>query len=519
MKRLLFRLGKDVLNVVLLLLFTIVCSSSMPASKNWFSVNNLYYTIVPNTDNVSVRRSENKEYGNLEKIVIPSKVSYLGKTYNVIGIGYGAFQNCEQLKEVQLPNTILEIANSAFAVCKNLKSIVIPEKTKSIGDRAFSSCYSLNKVVLPKRMEDLGSYAFAECTKLEEITIPEGIKGLTSTFYGCTSLKRVLLPNSLTVLREAFSHCESLTSINIPENVKIIARSTFFRCNNLKSITLGSGLKEILPRAFYKCESLERIIIPINTETVHAWAFMDCPNLKQVIVSSNSNISDNIFNNCPNAKIVRNGSSVNSQNFNNNQKNNVIRNNKVNTNSRIKNTSPNQRIINEQKLTFNESKGKDIGIVELVEKPFGLKKLDNKLLKKDFDVLMKSSYPEVKVDKDNEYYTYGWKSSIDISCEGKLMYLSSIRFANLNSLKKNGIQYVWYKFAFDEPKYSLDDMKQFVNLLIKKLQAHYKHKGDIPKKDQFKSIELHGDNKNVVISLDSSSRHVNVAVYYEPFRF
>ena len=90
-------------------------------------------------------------------------------------------------------------------------------------------------------------------------------------------------------------------------------------------------------------------------------------------------------------------------------------------------------------------------------------------------------------------------------------HLASIE-RKMNSLKKNGIQYVSYTFAFDEPKYSLDDMKQFVNLLIKKLQAHYKHKGDIPKMDQFKSIELHGDNKNVVISLDSSSRHVNVAV-------
>jgi hypothetical protein len=159
----------------------------------------------------------------LESVEVLPFVTYKDKVYTVNEIKEWAFQNCDLLTNVKLPETIKYIRYSAFSGCTDLVSINIPHHIKEIEGAAFSGCSSLTS-----------------------ITIPAGIKEISNgLFGGCKSLKNVHLPIGLTSIGEgAFKNCKSLASIDIPESVLILIRKYF--TNNLAfSSTLNVGL--ILP--------------------------------------------------------------------------------------------------------------------------------------------------------------------------------------------------------------------------------------------------------------------------------
>ena len=57
-----------------------------------------------------------------------------------------AFQNCEKLIEVIIPNSVKFIGSHAFAFCTRLTNIIIPNSVVYIGAGAFTGNYSLIKI-------------------------------------------------------------------------------------------------------------------------------------------------------------------------------------------------------------------------------------------------------------------------------------------------------------------------------------------------------------------------------------
>ena len=64
----------------------------------------------------------------------------------VTSIGDSAFEGCDRLKSITIPDSVTSIGKSAFAVCRNLTSITIPDSVTSIGRYAFQSCEGLTAV-------------------------------------------------------------------------------------------------------------------------------------------------------------------------------------------------------------------------------------------------------------------------------------------------------------------------------------------------------------------------------------
>lgn len=55
-------------------------------------------------------------------------------------IASSAFENCENMKSVSLPNKLLTIGKAAFSGCSSLTTITFPSTLKSIEEKAFNGC-------------------------------------------------------------------------------------------------------------------------------------------------------------------------------------------------------------------------------------------------------------------------------------------------------------------------------------------------------------------------------------------
>ena len=51
----------------------------------------------------------------------------------------GAFEYCENLTSIEIPNSVTSIGAGTFEHCENLTSIKIPNGIKNIGDYAFEN--------------------------------------------------------------------------------------------------------------------------------------------------------------------------------------------------------------------------------------------------------------------------------------------------------------------------------------------------------------------------------------------
>lgn len=79
---------------------------------------------------------------------------------------FNGFANKGNAVEVIVPskdvngNGVTSIRASAFEGCNNLTSVTIPNSVTSIGNRAFHSCSSLISVTIPGSVTSIGSYVF-----------------------------------------------------------------------------------------------------------------------------------------------------------------------------------------------------------------------------------------------------------------------------------------------------------------------------------------------------------------------
>ena len=107
---------------------------SMPMFAYDFENNGIYYEIGLN-NTVSVTEGNTKYSGD---IVIPSRVTYDGKTYSVASIGNNAFGGCGGLTSITIGNGVTLIGENAFWYCVGLTSVTIGNSVTSIGNFAFS---------------------------------------------------------------------------------------------------------------------------------------------------------------------------------------------------------------------------------------------------------------------------------------------------------------------------------------------------------------------------------------------
>ena len=234
---------------------------------------------------------------------------------DVLCLGRCAFSNCRQLETVTIPKTVKTIDEFAFCNCKKLKAVILSKdsRLKSIGDHAFDDCNSLTSITIPNGITSIGEWAFRGCNSLTSMVIPNSVTSIgEAAFYWCSNLTSITIPRSVTSIGEwVFGGCSSLTSITIPNNVTSIGEAAFYWCSNLTSITIPNSVTSIGDEAFRWCSSLTSITIPNSVTSIGAWAFDNCESLTSITIpNSVTCIAVCSFQDCSNLASIRIPNSV-----------------------------------------------------------------------------------------------------------------------------------------------------------------------------------------------------------------
>ena len=110
-------------------------------------------------------------------------------------IGHKAFARCQQLTEIDLSQTQVNIVHmQVFSHCRLLAQISLPKHLAEISAEAFEACVSLCTVALPQQLRCIGHRAFAGCSKLVCLTYRSTKAGrrrlqvAANAFEGCQAL-------------------------------------------------------------------------------------------------------------------------------------------------------------------------------------------------------------------------------------------------------------------------------------------------------------------------------------------
>lgn len=193
-------------------------------------------------------------------------------------------------EEVVIPEKIAgkpvtEIAEDAFQFCENLTSVEIPDTVQTIGKNAFWSCHKLQHVTLPKNLAAVGDNCFRSCGLLAELEIPVALQKIgLDAFCDTAWLKNQQTENPLVQVNHILIDATTCsgTAVEVPDGVTEIGNFAFYNCGNLQKIMLPASVMKIDWGAFWQCSGLETLTVQGNLAKIGESAFSDCTKLSAV---------------------------------------------------------------------------------------------------------------------------------------------------------------------------------------------------------------------------------------------
>lgn len=230
---------------------------------------------------------------SLETLTLPSLHTSNGMSYDsnkyethdtlegLFGYDKAEYFVPSSLKTVILTAKFTTIPDYAFQGCDYIEKIIIPDTVVSIGQAAFGGCSSLTQITIPENVTGIGSSAFSN-SGITNIVIPDGVSSLESTFVGCTNLTTVEIPDSVTSMGyRTFANCSNLVEIKLPPNITYLS-GTFDGCINLKRVVIPNRVKQIASNTFRNCSSLKSITIPDKVTSIGENSFYGCTKLEEI---------------------------------------------------------------------------------------------------------------------------------------------------------------------------------------------------------------------------------------------
>lgn len=237
---------------------------SFDASTSTLTISPGENGIMTSTDDWSYHPAWDKGRNLIKKVVIEDGVTNVGKK---------AFQECANLTEVQLGNTVETIEAYAFRLCTSLTKIAIPDSVKKIEDDAFNGCAAMEtitvgagnqsytapeSVLYTRDMKTLVYYPAQRSGTSYEV--PEGVTAIAGvSFCDASGLEKITLPKTLkSIGYYAFEGC-GFYEVELPEGLERMDEFVFNRCIHLERVTLPASLTKIGFSPFNRCTALKKI--------------------------------------------------------------------------------------------------------------------------------------------------------------------------------------------------------------------------------------------------------------------
>ena len=246
---------------------------------------------------------------SLVKAVLPENLTRIGYyvsggTEKLSSSGGYVFAHCENLAEINIPESVKWIQNYSFLNCKSLRTIDLNVANGQLGEAAFAHCESLETVTLCADLKTLPSKAFIYCYSLSDIHTA-GATGETANvadlsqitsfgsnaFQHCTGLKKVTLStdSSFTALSNyLFDGCSALEEVTLPNQLTYLGTYTF-RNSGLKKVRIPDGVSVLGSSATNLYPSL----------TTKVGVFDGCTKLTNLDLNNVIRIGGLAFRNCP----------------------------------------------------------------------------------------------------------------------------------------------------------------------------------------------------------------------------
>jgi len=231
----------------------------------------LYFQLLsPNTASVTSGWQFSQEAGYYWKcyggMVIPSEFEHNEQLYSVTCIENSAFQNCNKLSSITIPNSVTSIGEAAFMNCSDLQAVELPTALDCIRSYTFAGCKLLSAIDFPERLRHIESCAFSGCEALSSIKLPESLEFVGGgVFEQCIRLVSVEMGSGLKTLPEGlFDGCCYLTEVKMPA-VERVNETAFRNCTALQSIELPATLQRLKGRAFVGCSLLTSVTCHATT--------------------------------------------------------------------------------------------------------------------------------------------------------------------------------------------------------------------------------------------------------------
>lgn len=223
----------------------------------------------------------------------------------------GLLENKPKLREITICEDIEYIPERLFEGYQYLDdeeeyfykdTYKIPQSVKRIYDYAFCGS-NFAEVNLPDNLEYIGKYCFAGCDNLETVTIPEKVNTIgTGAFSHCDSLKTVnFLPIYCNIEESnvgVFGGCYKLENFNFGDKNKYIPDYLFNGLSFVESISIPDSVTDIGSYTFANT-SIKSIEIPENVESIGDGCFENCKELENIVINGNVFlIGDNAFSGC-----------------------------------------------------------------------------------------------------------------------------------------------------------------------------------------------------------------------------
>ena len=191
----------------------------------------------------------------LTSLVVPESVETIDKlafshmanlVSATIPAGYGIiFNGCTSLKTAKITGNPTAIDDWMFNNCGQLADFDIPDSVTKIGYAAFSGT-ALKEAVIPAGVTEIDDWAFGECQNLEKAVLPDGLKSIgEAAFYECPELTDSNIPDSVTTLGDfAFGWCPKLKDMTIPDTIDNFGECVF---EDTPGVTIDTSRKYFIP--------------------------------------------------------------------------------------------------------------------------------------------------------------------------------------------------------------------------------------------------------------------------------